>query len=139
MEITVSSMYWFTRLDSIATLLNWICAPTFILSVVTGVVSFVFWMVAADSKPGSTDEDKCKMICKKTMKICFCFVVLLFVFLSVKTLVPTQKEAAAIYLIPTIVNNEDVGTIAKQSSEILQLKLNEWIKDISDVRGEIQQ
>lgn len=44
-------------------------------------------------------------------------------------LTPNLKEAAAIYLIPKIVNNENVQELPNDATKLLRLKLDEWIND----------
>ena len=46
--------------------------------------------------------------------------------------VPTQKEAAAIYLIPKMVNNEQVSSAVKDSASIIQLKLKEYLNNLTE-------
>ncbi len=58
------------------------------------------------------------------------FLIVLF-SLSILTFVPRAKEAAAIYLIPKMVNNEAVQEIPGDAVKLLQLKLDEWINDLS--------
>lgn len=43
--------------------------------------------------------------------------------------VPSTKEAAAIYLIPKIANNEQVQKVPEQALRLLNAKLEEWIDD----------
>jgi len=45
-------------------------------------------------------------------------------------LMPDTKEAAAIYLLPKIANNEQVGAIPSKTLSVLEGKLDEWIKDM---------
>ena len=58
------------------------------------------------------------------------FLIVLF-SLSILTFVPRTKEAAAIYLIPKMVNNEAVQEMPGDAVKLLQLKLDEWINDLS--------
>ena len=49
--------------------------------------------------------------------------------LMVAVFIPSTKEYVAIYLIPKIVNNEQVQQIPEKAMNILNSKLNEWITD----------
>jgi hypothetical protein len=49
--------------------------------------------------------------------------------LMVAVFIPSTKEYVAIYLIPKIVNNEQVQQIPEKAMTILNSKLNEWITD----------
>ncbi len=51
--------------------------------------------------------------------------------LVISILVPTQKEAAAIYLIPKIVNNEQIQDISKNSLNLLNNTLAEYLDNIT--------
>jgi len=46
--------------------------------------------------------------------------------------IPSEKETIAIYVIPKIVNNEQIQDISEKTLNVLQYKLNEWIDDIKD-------
>lgn len=50
--------------------------------------------------------------------------------LAILTLLPSSKEAVAIYLIPKIVNNEKVANVPDRMMDLLNLKLDEWMKDV---------
>lgn len=45
-------------------------------------------------------------------------------------MVPTSKEAAAIYLIPKIVNNEQVQKVPENALKLLNTKMEQWINDM---------
>ena len=117
--MTHFEMYLFTRLDNLCTVL---CVTAFSLIVVL-IVLIVFHGV---SKMDYDDDvaEKCLRGFKKTL-----LPAVVFVLLAVA--VPTQKEAAAIYLVPKLVNNEHVQDIAGKSLDILTLKLNEWVADLT--------
>ena len=46
--------------------------------------------------------------------------------------IPTTKEYAAIYLIPKIVNNEQVQKVPENALNLLNTKLQEWVNDTVD-------
>jgi hypothetical protein len=45
------------------------------------------------------------------------------------SLIPSTKEAAAIYLLPKIVNNEKVQKLPENFTNLLNAKMEEWIGD----------
>jgi len=47
-------------------------------------------------------------------------------------LVPTTKEAVAIYMIPKIANNEQVQKLPDNAMKFLNGKLEAWINDMAD-------
>lgn len=64
---------------------------------------------------------------KNTAKTMLCYslpILLLTTILAI--LVPTTKQLAAIYLIPKVVNNEQVQKIPENVLNLLNSKLNEW-------------
>ena len=112
--MTHFEMYLFTRLDNLCAVLY---GAAFSLIVVLIVLISFYGMYKMDS-----DYDAAEKVLhgfKKTLSP-----TIVFGLLAVA--VPTQKEAAAIYLVPKIVNNEQVQDIAGKSLDILTLKLNEW-------------
>jgi hypothetical protein len=112
-------MYLFTRLDSLCTVL---CITAFLL-----IAVLIALIVSYGVSKMDCDDDfagKCLQGFKKTL-----LPAVVFALLAVA--VPTQKEAAAIYLIPKLVNNEQVQDIAGKSLDILTLKLNEWVADLT--------
>ena len=61
------------------------------------------------------------------------FAPMLAIFIILVTLIPSTKEACAIYLIPKIANNEQVQKIPDNFAKLFNVKMEEWIKDtISD-------
>jgi len=66
---------------------------------------------------------------KKILK--WCVPITLFLLL-VGILTPSSKEIAAIYLVPKIVNNEQVQQVPENAMKVLNLKLQEWIKDLEE-------
>jgi len=57
-----------------------------------------------------------------------CFVAsLIMIFLS--CLIPSTKSIALIYVVPAIVNNQDVQAIPPELAKLAKLKLEEMVKD----------
>lgn len=54
----------------------------------------------------------------------------LSVFLAIFT--PNSKTLAAMYLLPKLVESEAVQKIPDKALKVLNLKLDEWVKDLSD-------
>jgi len=53
-------------------------------------------------------------------------------FLLLSLFTPTQKEAAEIWLIPKMLNNEQIGNIVANSLEILEAKTKEYLDDLAE-------
>lgn len=56
----------------------------------------------------------------------------MLIFLSLSALLPTTKQAAAIYILPNIVNNEDLKETFKQIPELSNLGLHHLKEILSD-------
>ncbi len=129
-------IYWITRLDSIRDALEGIMVLGILLSVV-GIIIITFMKCfeatgdyARDDKIDNSFFAVLDGINKWVRRIIP--ITLIFIILTVLT--PNLKEAAAIYLIPKMVNNEVVQEIPGDAVKLLQLKLNEWIDDLNPVR-----
>ena len=105
-------MYWFTRLDNLHELF---CTFT-AFSAFFLMISTFFTII---------DEP---IVTRKYFV--FAIAALLFAT-SGAILIPTQKEAAAIYLIPKIANSEQVSSVTNDAYSIIRLKLKEYLNDIS--------
>ncbi len=107
-------MYWFTRLD--------VLQETFtVMAIVAGVV-LLFGAIVVTVE-GNWDRYK---------KAAFIITPIWLFFACGAVLIPTQKEAAAIFLIPKMVNNEQVLNIASGSLSVVELKMKEWISDLTE-------
>lgn len=54
------------------------------------------------------------------------------IFITMAILLPTSKEAVAIYLIPKIARNEDVQKVPSNAVKFLNIKLEEWLRDVEN-------
>lgn len=121
--LTMWDVYWVTRLDEIC----WMFA---VAMIVTG---FIFGL-SSIGYPFVKEEvfygDNKRM--NRFMKIN------LAVFVSVCVIgsfVPSTKEACAIYLLPKIVNNEQVQKLPDNAMKLLNGKMEAWIDDMTKERG----
>lgn len=106
-------IYWITRLDALQRF---------------GVVVTIFGIIGVVICKALQDDysDEALRIHIKHMKICVMAVVL---GCAIWLFVPTTKEAAAIYLIPKIVNSEEVKKVPKNTMKLLNTKMEQWIED----------
>ena len=102
-------MYWFTRLDGFAGF-GW---------VVGGIFSFVGLCLSATAFNGD-----CSFWWPTTI------LPIGFFFILVGLFVPTQKEAAAIWLVPTMVNNEKLTNISSNTLSIVDEYTKEYLADL---------
>ena len=115
--MTWQMVYWITRLDALKIVLA-VCA---VACVVIGIVCLIGLMSSA------IDEDGEKA--KRWGKQSIWPIVLFLVFLLFDAFLPSTKEACAIYLIPKVVNNEEVQKVPQNALKLLNAKLEEWIDE----------
>ena len=116
-------MVWLIYLVGIVDGLIEVCAAI-------GILSFVGWVVttAYIHVCGYEGVDEaCVAVWKKARKVTWLFIPLALI----ATFTPSSKTIAAMYLVPKIANNEQVQQIPNKALDVLNLKLDEWIKDLS--------
>lgn len=104
-------MYWFTRLD-------YLQGFGISMAMALGVV-LVFWAIF-EFVEGETGFRKyrLKLIAAWTF------------FLAIAILTPTQKEAAAIWLVPKMMNNEQLNSIATNTLGILEEQTKQYLGEL---------
>jgi len=117
--ITSWDIYWITRLDSIV----FVCAAIAIIGV--AVACFV-WMMGMDDWDGEAGK-----IVKKIYKI---IIVSVSTALTIGSFVPSTKDAVAIYMIPKIVNNEQIQKLPDNAIKFLNQKMEQWINDMTEIK-----
>lgn len=111
--ITSWDIYWITRLDSVCMFL---IAIGFVL-----LMLIIFFPLIAEVALELEKQSivKCELLLSASLLlVCLCGV-----------FVPSTKEFAAIYLIPKIANNEQMQKIPDNAAKLLNVKMEEWIKD----------
>jgi len=126
-------VYWLTRLDAIRETLGILC----VAGVAGLIVGGILYGISCEDYKWSRYDDEMWERAKKTREsqgkwarriLITCLFTIAFSLLT-GVFVPTLKEAAAIYLIPPIVNNEDMQEIPADAAKLLHNKLEEWIED----------
>ena len=126
--ISESFIYWFTRLDHLHSFIT----SFYPLPIIFCVISFMVWICCSIGKICVKDDNdvelesilaKIASCLKKTFVWAFIIALSLSI---VRTMLPTTKEMAAIYVIPKIANNENVQEVG---SEIMTLA-KEWLKEL---------
>ncbi len=109
-------VYWIIKLDSLRTLLSGI---TLIFTLAFSVIISIKWQCKMDNKP----------VDKNLKRIGRVVQILAILFAALWLCTPTTKEAVAIYVIPKVVNNEQVQSIPDNLSKLFNVKLEEWVND----------
>ena len=120
--MTWQMVYWITRLDAI----RCVSIGVAILLAITVVVLFVMGVsFCGDRTSASEDKTIRRQYRKVTVRCMFPLIFLLFLI----AFIPSTKEACAIYLIPKVVNNEEVQKVPNNALKLLNAKLEEWIDE----------
>jgi hypothetical protein len=77
----------------------------------------------------ATDPDYAENA-KKVNKYSRKFVVAGFIGTLLYTFLPTTEQAAVIYLVPKIVNNEQIQNITGDGLEVLQLHIKRYLEEL---------
>jgi len=115
-------IYWILKLDEIHNLLGFISFFLFMGAILLGCSAFSMWF----------DGDARKNVYRQCRKGSYISCILFVVFLSLCILIPTTKQACAIYVLPKIINNEKVQKIPEK---ILDLS-NQWLDNHIDKETE---
>lgn len=129
MEITTFGMYLFTRLDGIVKLSGFLCC-IFCACFFVGLVVYLL-SLARNTKDEKYANDISLKIVKSKL-----FIFAILVLLSIANLLPTQKEFAAIYLVPKIVNNEQIQKLPVNAVELINKQFESWLNDLQPEKVE---
>jgi len=122
-------IYLFTRIDTVKS----ITEGVFVLSslVTLGIfVAFISFVCAED-----TDTNFPIWVKKSGTKILTTYLFVVFLFAAI----PTQKEAAAIYLLPKLVNSgfaKEMQQLPEEFASALSVKLEAWVEEMVDDKKE---
>ncbi len=119
--MTYFDAYILTRLDPFKSLFSGLSIYLGVLLLIFCIVYAISWFVIVIEQLQNTEVNKINKIIKKTIL----FLIILVACLSclLKTLIPTTKEMAFIYIAPAIVNNKDVQKTIQKIPELSGLGL----------------
>jgi hypothetical protein len=118
-DMTWQDVYWLTRFDAINTAMTVMCVAfgiTAIVLLIIGLINRYDGYSAEDIKLGA-----------RVLKIATGFGVATLATMLLFVFIPTTKEAAVIYILPKVVNNEQVQKIPAEGLKILEAKFDEWL------------
>jgi uncharacterized membrane protein len=128
--ITGWDIYWITRLDGINGTLSVFVA----LAVTALICTALFYGMWINTGYLTNDDKNTHWGWYKKWLISLSFLIIALSLLV--TFIPTTKEAAAIYLIPKIANNEQVQKLPDNAMKFLNGKLEEWVSEFDEKKGE---
>jgi len=117
--------WWHVYLVVVADRVVQVGAAVAVAGGILSIVGVIVWAIAV-TPPKCHGDDEAKTIAKCVLKFAL---PIFFVGLLIVTFIPNTKEIAAIYLIPKIVNNEEVKAVPDNALKLLNLKMEEWIEE----------
>lgn len=118
--ITGFDIYLLTRLDAVNILFG-IIATVSGLGLVVTLIICIFGKIEDDDRTAETGGKLARIFIPLSILSALCL-----------TLIPSTKEAAAIYLIPKVVNNAQVQQVPENALKLLNAKMQEWLKGLED-------
>lgn len=125
--ITPSTIYWITRLDSINRVLCFINCLVFIAVIAFAILAVI--LICKGKDYSSDSEDRIRAINNVGWRMLKRLSIPASAFLliaSVLAFIPTTKEAAAMYVIPAVVNNEQLRDTGNKIFELA----SEWLEEL---------
>lgn len=135
--ITPWEVYWITRMDSLNGLLEFL--DFMLICAVIGIVAAR--IVAHSDKNERGVLMTWRAGYRKTFwKLLIPLLTILLALMILYALLPTTKDACAIYLVSKIANNEQVQKVPNNFAKLLNTTLDEWINDsiIGRQKGEYE-
>lgn len=127
--MSMVSLYFFVMLDSIIKFF----AMGVVFLILAAVWFYINGFVSADCVSDEKLATNFIIQGKKRMKISIFFAVLFFM---ITTFIPSTKKMAFIYIAGKVSQNEKVQQIPEKALDILNLKMNEYLKEMQkEVEG----
>jgi hypothetical protein len=114
-------VYLFTRLDGVVNVATMTAVFSGIAVLGAGIGSMMF-----AQEYMKDEKEACNKVLKWSVPAAIAAVVVILA-------VPSQKEAAAIYLLPKLANSDfakEAGQIPTDAAKLMRLKLEAWIADM---------
>jgi len=103
-----------------------------IISMMVGVpliAAYVCEVILDSHIPTGEEEVLFLNKCRKIGKI---LIVISCIFITTSIFLPSSKTAVAMFVVPKIVNNEDIQEMPQNVFKLMNEKLKEWTKDVLD-------
>ena len=134
--ITNSTIYWLTRLSYLWYMCTFFCCLTFWLMLcflknifdITKEINLKKDYIRKGNSYATNKVKEWKNELKLYYSRFWCiFLIFLFSVVGVCLIPNNMKTIAAIYLIPKIVNNQEINKLPTNTAKMLNIKLQEWI------------
>jgi type II secretory pathway component PulF len=134
--ITESNIYWFTRLDKLLNLIDTLRVMLTAISVLAVIGIAIAYILAKVNSYYNHDDyvDRDYAIANNIFSALrfpvICLVVWAFICNFMLVFIPTQKEYAAMYVIPKIASEENMAKLKSISTDMFDAACT-WVKSIS--------
>jgi len=125
--ITPSTIYWITRLNSINRVLCFINFLVFMAVIAFAILAAI--LICKEREYHTCSEDRIREINNAGWRVLKWLSIPASAFLfiaAVLAFIPTTKEAAAMYVIPAVVNNEQLRDTGNKIFELAA----EWLEEL---------
>lgn len=130
MYLSNLDIYWFTRLEEVKSLLTFDIAKLLFIGAIASLLICVLTNLSENSKGEVIlDTTKALTMAKRSVKYLILYLCIPTILTIAAVFIPTQKEMAAIIMIPAIVNNEALQKVPDNVLNLLNAKLEEWLSD----------
>ena len=134
--ITESNIYWFTRLDKLIHFIDTLRVMLTVLSVLAIVGMIISYILMKANEQYNYDDhvDSDYTTAKAIFGVfrfpAICLVIWAFICNFMLVFIPTQKEYAAMYVIPKIASEENMAKLKSISIDMFDATYS-WVKSIS--------
>ncbi len=122
MTITPMELYWITRLDNLQFVISILTVFSTIATIILGIMFVVV-----------NNDDDFKDNLPITRKSFYTLLPITLIIMVAGVLVPTTKEAAAIIIIPKVVNSDFVQTKLPKEADALYELTKAWLMEKTEV------
>lgn len=125
-------IYLFTRLDGLNMMMMILIGASLVGLIWCGIISFTY----CGSHTSLSEDEKIQLQLRAKLPR---LVIGWFLLLLVAIAIPSQKEAAAIYLLPKLAHSDfakEAQQIPTNAAKIMRLKLESWITDMEPTKVE---
>lgn len=115
-NMSMLTVYFFVMMDNLTT-----GAMVFAFASVTGIIALAL---------ARSDHNPEQLVYRRYSRWMSILTVTMCLFGILTVFTPNTKQFAAIYLIPKVVNNEDVRAMSGDAMKAMRLKFREWLDSL---------
>lgn len=123
-------VYFIAKASNIVTAFGWLIGLSIILLIVGTICTFAgncSWDSSdSDIKDIAKDQELLSKLGKAFRRPGYVIFIISFI---IYVFMPNTKQLAAIYLVPKIVNNEEIKGVASDSLNLMKVKIKQWLDE----------